>query len=139
MDGGIPSGSSVTHGSTFTRIGDDAISARNAQNVANDGLHDVVAHGTRDGFLDLAEGKVNGGQIVDAIRSNPNYSGCGVRLMVCHSGASGIGQQIANEMGVIVRAPTNKVGTNPMLGPGQSPVIADGGYWRTFLPIVGVS
>ncbi|MER7557648.1 hypothetical protein ABTZ46_11935 [Nocardioides sp. NPDC126508] len=48
-------------------------------------------------------------------------------------------QQIANEMGVIVRAPTNKVGTNPMLGPGQSPVIADDGYWRTFLPIVGLS
>jgi hypothetical protein len=59
--------------------------------------------------------------------------------MVCHSGAdsSGIAQQIANEMGVTVRAPTDRVGTNPLLGPGQIPQIDKGGYWRTFLPIVG--
>jgi hypothetical protein len=111
---------------------------RNFQNVANEGRHDVVAHGTPDGFLALPEGNVNGGQIVDAVRANPNYNGEDLRLMVCHSGAdsSGIAQQVANELGVTVRAPTDMVGTRPALGPGQTPVIANNGSWRTFLPIV---
>ncbi|MCP3819959.1 sugar-binding protein [Streptomyces sp. A3M-1-3] len=138
MDGAIPAGSPVTHGGSFTRIGDDPKSVRNSQNVANGGEHDVIAHGTPEGYLDLDEGLVNGGQIVDAVRSNANYSGGCIRLMVCHSGTDGpnIAQQVANEMGVTVRAPTNAVGTNPALGPGQVPQIARGGYWRMFLPIV---
>ncbi|AKG41407.1 YD repeat protein [Streptomyces xiamenensis] len=137
--GGIPSGSRVTYTATSTRIGDDAATVRNATNVAPTGRHDVIAHGTTDGFLDLAEGRVNGGQIVDAVRSNPNYNGCGLRLLVCHSGAtsSRIGQQIADEMGVTVQAPTNRVGTNRYGGTGQTPVIAEGGYWRIYLPILG--
>ncbi|MDN3292618.1 RHS repeat-associated core domain-containing protein [Streptomyces ficellus] len=138
-DSGIPSGSPVTHGPTATLIGEDGPSVRNFRNVLNDGQHDVVAHGSRDGFLETPDGPVNGGQLVDAIRNNPNYDGGPLRLMVCHSGAdtSGIAQQIANEMGVTVRAPTDRVGTNPLLGTGQIPQIDNGGYWRTFLPIIG--
>ncbi|MFI7276934.1 DUF6531 domain-containing protein [Streptomyces sp. NPDC049879] len=141
MDGAdnyIPSGSPVTHGETATVIGNDGATMRNYQNAANAGRHDVIAHGSRDGFLDLPEGHVNGGQIVDALRNNPNYDGSDVRLLVCHSGAdsSGIAQQVANELGVTVQAPTNAVGTDRLLGPGQTPTIAEDGYWRTFLPIV---
>lgn len=138
-DSGIPSGSPVKHGETATLIGEDGPSVRNFHNVLNQGEHDVVAHGSRDGFLETPNGPVNGGQLVDAVRNNPNYSGGPLRLMVCHSGAdsSGIAQQIANEMGTTVRAPTDRVGTNPVLGPGQTPQIDNGGYWRTFLPIVG--
>ncbi|MGW1986785.1 putative T7SS-secreted protein [Streptomyces collinus] len=138
-DSGIPSGSPVTHGETATLVGEDGPSMRNFRNVLNQGEHDVVAHGSRDGFLETPNGPVNGGQLVDAVRNNPNYNGGPLRLMVCHSGAdsSGIAQQIANEMGVTVRAPTDRVGTNPLLGPGQIPQIDNGGYWRTFLPIVG--
>lgn len=109
---------------------------RNFQNVLNRGERDVVAHGSRDGFLALPEGPVNGGQLVDAVLNNPHYDGGPLRLMVCHSGSSGIARQVANELGVTVRAPTNMVGTNPVLGRGHDPVIADGGYWRIFLPIV---
>ncbi|MFR9756986.1 RHS repeat-associated core domain-containing protein, partial [Streptomyces sp. TR06-5] len=138
LDGAIPAGSPVTHGPTFTRIGDDVRSIRNSQNVANAGHHDVVAHGTPDGYLDLDEGLVNGGQIVDAVRNNPAYRGGCLRLLVCYSGrdTSGIAQQVANEMGVTVLAPTDMVGTAPALGAGQEPRIANGGYWRKFLPIV---
>ncbi len=137
-DSGIPSGDPVTHGKNSTLIGSDGASQRNFQNVLNAGHHDVVAHGTRDGFLEMPNGSVNGGQIVDAVTNNPNYTGGPLRLMVCHSGAdsSGIAQQVANELGVTVTAPTNKVGTNPVLGPGQIPRIADSGYWRTFLPLL---
>ncbi|MFE7115106.1 RHS repeat-associated core domain-containing protein, partial [Streptomyces sp. NPDC057654] len=137
-DSGIPSGDPVTHGKNGTLIGSDGASQRNFHNVLNAGHHDVVAHGSRDGFLEMPNGGVNGGQIVDAVTNNPNYTGGPLRLMVCHSGAdsSGIAQQVANELGVTVTAPTNKVGTNPRLGPGQTPQIADSGYWRTFLPLL---
>ncbi|WP_225632088.1 putative T7SS-secreted protein [Streptomyces solaniscabiei] len=140
-DSGIPAGAPVTHGPSSTLIGNDAASMRNFQNVLNEGRHDVVAHGSRDGFLEFPGGNVNGGQIVDAVINNPHYNGGPLRLMVCHSGAdtSGIAQQIANELGVTVRAPTDKVGTNPVLGRGQIPQIANDGYWRTFLPIIGVN
>ncbi|TDC78965.1 DUF6531 domain-containing protein [Streptomyces hainanensis] len=141
MDGAdnyIPSGAPVTHGPNGTLIGSDARSVRNFQNVLNEGQHDVVAHGSRDGFLELPGGPVNGGQIVDAVTNNPHYAGQDIRLMVCHSGSdsSGIAQQVANELGVTVRAPTDRVGTQPALGPGQTPVIDNNGSWRIFLPIV---
>lgn len=101
----------------------------------------MVAHGTPDGFLGLPGGNVNGGQLADAVMNNPHYNGGPLRLMVCHSGAdgSGIAQQLANELGVTVRAPTDMVGTNPVLGPGQAPQIANNGNWRVFLPITGAS
>nr|WP_233518262.1 RHS repeat-associated core domain-containing protein [Streptomyces corynorhini] len=136
MDSAIPAGAKVTHGKSFTRIGDDAKSVRNSHNVANAGDHDVVAHGSRDGFLELGQDRVNGGQIVDAVTNNPNYSGGCVRLLVCHSGSSGIAQQVADELRVAVRAPTDMVGTNPRLGAGQQPQIANEGSWRMFLPIL---
>ncbi|MFE0271633.1 RHS repeat-associated core domain-containing protein [Streptomyces sp. NPDC058992] len=145
MDSAIPAGDTVVHGKTFTRIGEDGKTVRNSQNVANEGEHDVIAHGTKDNFLDLTpegateERLINSGQLVDAIQNNPNYTGGNVRLLVCHSGAGGsscTAQHVANELGVTVRAPTDMVGTNPALGPGQKPQIAKGGYWRIFLPMV---
>ncbi|MEU0659901.1 putative T7SS-secreted protein [Streptomyces lavendulocolor] len=137
-DNAIPAGAPVTHGPTATSIGADGSSTRNFENVLNEGEHDVIAHGSEDGYLALPGGGVNGGQIVDAVTNNPHYQGGPLRLMVCHSGAdtSGIAQQIANELGVTVRAPTNMVGTDPVLGRGQVPQIAHDGYWRVFLPIV---
>ncbi|MGW2558204.1 putative T7SS-secreted protein [Streptomyces sp. NPDC001514] len=137
-DNAIPSGEPVTHGPTATLIGSDGPSLRNFQNVLNTGEHDVVAHGSRDGFLEMPGGNVNGGQIVDAVTNNPSYNGGPLRLLVCHSGSdtSGIAQQIANELGTTVRAPTDLVGTNPVLGRGQVPQIANDGYWRIFLPIL---
>ncbi|MEW1611591.1 MULTISPECIES: putative T7SS-secreted protein [unclassified Streptomyces] len=136
-DNAIPAGQPVTHGPTGTLIGSDGSSLRNFENVLNEGEHDVVAHGSRDGFLEMPGGNVNGGQIVDAVTNNPNYGGGPLRLMVCHSGAdsSGIAQQIANELGTTVRAPTERVGTSPILGTGQVPRIDNDGYWRIFLPI----
>jgi hypothetical protein len=44
-------------------------------------------------------------------------------------------QEVANQLGVPVLAPTNKVGTLRYGGPNQIPTISSGGYWRTFLPI----
>ncbi|GAA3619464.1 hypothetical protein GCM10023079_06370 [Streptomyces chitinivorans] len=104
-------------------------------NVLNEGMHDVVAHGTPDGFISLDGELTNGGQLVEAIRSNPNYvEGQVCRLIVCHSGASGVAQQVADELGVPVLAPTDRVGTNRDLGQGQVPQIDRGGVWKLIRP-----
>ncbi|MEU0838038.1 hypothetical protein ABZ370_01000 [Streptomyces sp. NPDC005962] len=137
-----------------TAIGYDKNTRVNFDNVQSlNGYHDVVVHGNNQGFF--APGRVNETgsgftagdthptHIADAIRANPSYDGGPVRLVSCHTGTIAEGaldipaaQSIANELGVPVMAPTNKVGVNSRLGPGQTPNIHDGGYWRTFLPIV---
>ncbi|MET9600653.1 hypothetical protein [Streptomyces sp. NPDC006459] len=73
-DNAIPAGDPVTHGPTATLIGSDGPSTRNVQNVLNAGEHDVVAHGSRSGFLEMPHGDVNAGQLVDAVRNNPHYN-----------------------------------------------------------------
>jgi hypothetical protein len=98
--------------------------------VGNAGQHDVIAHGTTGGYVVINGERTNAGQLVDAIRANPSYvDGQACRLIVCHSGASGVAQQIADELGVFVRAPTNKVGTFRAGGPGQEPQIFGEGEW----------
>jgi hypothetical protein len=134
-DNYTPGGHAVTHGPTGTAVGSDTQTMNNFNNVANEGLHDVVAHGTRDGYVSLDGELTNGGQLVEAIRSNPNYlEGQACRLMVCHSGVSGVGQQVADELGVPVLAPSDRVGTIPALGPGQTPIIDNEGFWQWLYP-----
>ena len=153
-DAALPSGDPVYYQSGSTAIGYDAATMSNFESVAPiAGYHDVVIHGNRQGYFE--PGRVNragigfsGGDthpthIVEAIRNNPSYTGGPVRLISCHSGtvAPEAGelppaQLVANQLGVPVRAPTNKVGVRTGRGPGQTPQIFGGGYWRTFLPIV---
>ncbi|MFH9609653.1 hypothetical protein ACH4K1_19295, partial [Streptomyces sp. NPDC017448] len=117
-----------------------------------DGYHDVVVHGNAQGFFEpgrvnaagqgFSAGDTHPTHIAEAIRANPSYHGGPVRLVSCHTGNASKGaldipaaQAIANELGVPVSAPTNKVGVSSRLGPGQVPVIFGGGYWRIFLPM----
>ncbi|MFJ3700737.1 MULTISPECIES: hypothetical protein [unclassified Streptomyces] len=116
------------------------------------GYHDVVVHGNNQGFFEpgrvneagsgFSAGDTHPTHIANAIRANPSYAGGPVRLVSCHTGTVTEGafdvpaaQSVANELGVPVMAPTNKVGVSTRLGPGQTPTIFDGGYWRTFLPL----
>jgi hypothetical protein len=118
-----------------------------------DGYHDVVVHGQNQGMfvpgrvneagVGFSAGDTHPTHIADAIRANPSYNGGPVRLLSCHTGTVAEGaleipaaQAVANELGVPVMAPTNKVGVSSRLGPGQKPTIFDGGYWRTFLPVM---
>jgi hypothetical protein len=141
-------GHEVTYTKTATALGSDERTMSNLRNVASmEGVHDVIAHGTKDGFISLRNDtapsgnpeydgeKVNAGQIVDAVRSNPNYAeGTPLRMMVCHSGVSGAAQQVADEMGVPVLAPNGLVGTNRVLGPGQEPLVQNNAGWTWVLP-----
>ncbi|MFJ5111199.1 hypothetical protein ACIQAD_11200 [Streptomyces sp. NPDC088551] len=152
-DHALISGDPVYFGKRTTTIGYDPRTLGNTQRVARDpGKHDVIIHGTNEGvFLPgrvnsagktLMDFEVHPTHISDVIRSNPNYDGGPVRLISCHSGYAApnsvelpLAQRVANDLGVPVTAPTNKVGTSPELGPGQTPQIGNNGYWRTFLPM----
>lgn len=152
-DHALISGDPVYFGKRTTTIGYDERTLGNSQRVAREpGKHDVIVHGTNQGvFLPgrmnshgktLMDFEVHPTHISDAIRSNPNYDGGPVRLISCHSGYAApnsvelpLAQRVANDLGVPVYAPTNKVGTSPDLGPGQTPQIGNNGYWRTFLPM----
>ncbi|MEW1552198.1 ricin-type beta-trefoil lectin domain protein, partial [Streptomyces tsukubensis] len=135
-DNYTPGGHAIRHGETATAVGSDPRTINNFNNVLNEaGMHDIVAHGTRDGFIRLDGELTNGGQLVEAVRSNPNYrEGQACRLIVCHSGVSGVAQQVADELGVPVLAPTDRVGTDSALGPGQVPQIDGGGVWKLIRP-----
>lgn len=134
-ENGTAGGHPVRYTETATAVGSDPRTLRNLANVRNDGMHDVVAHGTADGYISLDDEITNGGQLVDAIRANPHYQeGQACRLLVCHSGVSGVGQQVADELNVPVLAPTDRVGTSPLLGPGQEPLVDNGGGWVVLHP-----
>ncbi len=66
------------------------------------------------------------------VRNQPDFSSAGCRLLVCHSGASGLAQHMANILNVPGRGPTDEVRAE--IGGGT--VLHNGGYWRTFLPII---
>ncbi|MEU8886426.1 hypothetical protein [Streptomyces sp. NPDC048442] len=152
-DHALISGDPVYFGKRTTTIGYDPKTLANTERVARvPGKHDVIVHGTPEGvFLPgrvnsngktLMDFEVNPSHISDAIRSNPQYDGGPVRLISCHSGTVApnlvelpLAQRVANDLGVPVQAPTNKVGTSPELGLNQTPQIGNNGYWRTFLPM----
>jgi hypothetical protein len=152
-DATLPSGDPVYFRPASTAIGYDFNTIHNFDVVKPlPGYHDVVVHGNNEGYFE--PGRINtagqgfsGGDthpthIIEAIRNNPNYDGGPIRLLSCHTGTVAAGsteipaaQEVANQLGVPVLAPTNKVGTLRYGGPNQIPTISSGGYWRTFLPI----
>ncbi|MFI2432199.1 hypothetical protein [Streptomyces sp. NPDC018693] len=154
----LDSGDHVYFREGSTAIGYDRNTIANFDRVKPlDGYHDVVVHGNREGYfvpgrrneagVDFPAPNTHPSHIAEAIRNNPSYDGGPVRLISCHSGtvatdAAGrplgipAAQAVANELGVPVRAPTDKVGTDRFLGPGQEPTIFNNGYWRTFLPVL---
>lgn len=74
----------------------------------------MVAHGSRDGFLEFPDGNVNGGQLVDAVTNNPYYNGGPLRLMEI---AGGRGPSAA----VVLVVPHEDVGPERHHPSGSSP------------------
>lgn len=137
----------------LTTIGYDSMTQLNREFTKRlDGYHDVIVHGNDKGFfmpgrknaagVDFPPGEVHPSHIIEAIRNNPSYRGEPIRLISCHTGRIRDGvadipaaQQLANELGVPVKAPTDEVGIYPSRPKGQEPEVQNGGYWRTFLPV----
>ncbi|MFC0037277.1 RHS repeat-associated core domain-containing protein [Actinomadura rayongensis] len=134
----LANGQGVTHGRTYTAIGDDPVTHANAGRLDNGSYptrgnaHDVIVHGSRDGWPIPGNGhKTHPAQIAEAIANNPNYQGGPIRLLSCHSGnRRGWAQELANTMGVPVWAPTNRVRA---LRNGDTE-IDRGGKWKKFCP-----
>ncbi|MEU9407858.1 RHS repeat-associated core domain-containing protein [Streptomyces sp. NPDC048281] len=135
-DNYTPGGGAIRHTHTSTSIGSDSATMSVREHAKNAGHHDVIVHGSTRGVLGVDGQDTNPLQIVEAVRGNPHYEGGCVRLLVCHSGVSGVGQDVANGLGVPVWAPTTKVGVMPSLG-SQEPFLEPGGTWRMFLPMAG--
>ncbi|AEW94698.1 MULTISPECIES: WXG100 family type VII secretion target [Streptomycetaceae] len=146
----LMTGDPVYFGKNSTTIGYDPKTLNNTVNIARiPRFHDVIVHGTDEGYYIagrvnaagkvLMDDHVSPAHIKEAILNNPNYDGGPVRLISCYSGRAKpghlpLGQQLANDLGVPVRAPSDRIGTDPGLGPGQKPVIDRGGQWITFRP-----
>jgi len=73
-----------------------------------DGVHDVVIHGSPDGFARDPgfTQPVSAGELAAEIRGS-GWSGQEVRLVSCQTGCGVAGQDLADELGVRVWAPTD--------------------------------
>ncbi|MCG5440678.1 hypothetical protein [Micromonospora foliorum] len=83
----------------------------------------------------------NAAQIAAAVRENPAYDGGPSVWVSCYAGtvnpdidAVPLGQQVADELGVNVLAPTARVGTQRWATEPQPPVVESGGSWEVFVP-----
>ncbi|WP_306356149.1 MULTISPECIES: toxin glutamine deamidase domain-containing protein [unclassified Nocardia] len=127
--------SQVLHGIDRTALGTSPDIERVYHNLRNEGAHDVIVHTDRNGNPIDADGTpLTVEQVVDAIRSNPNYApGTPIRLISCHSGSDvGWAQQIANELNTTVLAPTDIVGVRN--APNSPATVQNSTPWRTFQP-----
>ncbi|MGC0415117.1 hypothetical protein [Embleya sp. AB8] len=148
-DAALRTGEPIYYRPEASAIGGDPATRGNYGRAGNvPGLHDVVVHGNEEGFFGPTHRRTDGSyfsnetnptHIVEAIINNPDYAGGPVRLISCHSGADAIGsphgpaaQEVARQLGVPVHAPTDLIALDAK----GNPVIANGGYFRIFLPII---
>jgi hypothetical protein len=110
--------------STF---GGTDLAAKNMQRFADryplEGYTDVIGHGSPNDLAGMSASELAG----------KLPSGQNVRLLSCQTGCpSGtFAQDLANEMGVRVMAPTTDIGAS---GSGKTLTIFDGGEFRCFIP-----
>ncbi|MEU3740522.1 hypothetical protein AB0E78_26095 [Streptomyces sp. NPDC032198] len=146
----LPSGMPIYHKDGVTAIGYDSATLRNfdvSQRLP--GHQDVIIHGTVDGQMiagevnrvgaDAGGHAVHPNHVLDTINRIPGYNGEPIRMLTCHSGVAQPHaiQDMANQLGVPVKAPTNAVGVpKEVFGDGPFvPFIKDNGSWLTFLPM----
>ncbi|MGB8939962.1 MAG: putative T7SS-secreted protein [Streptomyces sp.] len=146
----LPSGMPIYHKDGVTAIGYDSATLRNfdvSQRLP--GHQDVIIHGTVDGQMiagevnrvgaDAGGHAVHPNHVLDTINRIPGYNGEPIRMLTCHSGVAQphVIQDMANQLGVPVKAPTNAVGVpKEVFGDGPFvPFIKDNGSWLTFLPM----
>lgn len=133
----LESGAEVFHGDGITRIGSDTVTKRVAGNVLPEaGFHDLVAHGSATERMFRIDGELTGsGQIAEGVASNPSFIRAPgpVRMVTCHG--FHMAQDVANWLGVTVRAATTRVEVAQQ--PGSPATPADGGKWIDFAPEKG--
>ncbi|WP_157107722.1 toxin glutamine deamidase domain-containing protein [Nocardia amikacinitolerans] len=121
----------ITHTPTSTALGDDPATHRVQNNLRNEGDFDVIFHADQNG---TPLNNLTPDQIVDAIRSNPNYKpGTPIRLIACNTANNpALARHIANELGAPVHTPSDAVGTPNK--PNSPAHIRNNGTWTTHHP-----
>ena len=107
-------------------MGDVAI--RNAMRVKPEaGVFDVIGHGTPSSVSGMSASDLAG-----AIRARPGWGGQDIRLLSCSTGCptGTFAQDLANDLGVVVRAPTSDIFVSSRGGI----TFENGGGWRIFSP-----
>lgn len=81
--------------------------------LREDGFYDVVLHGTPE-YAEFFGVKIDSKTLAEIIKGRKDYNGEKIRLISCSTGdtsdtANCFAQRLANELGVIVKAPTHTV------------------------------
>lgn len=104
------------------------------------GFTDVIVHGTANNAQVFHNGKwveLDQRRLAKMIKKDAGYSKGAIRLLSCNSGAlsHGFAQNLANKMGVTVKAPTDKLWVYPTgkMVIGQAPW-KNTGSWKTYYP-----
>ena len=111
---------------TESALGDKAI--QNAMRVPGEnGYFDVIGHGTATDVSGMSPG-----ELAARIRGNGGWGGQNVRLLSCSTGCptGTYAQELANELGVTVQAPTTDFYVSSRGGVTFDP----GGGWAFFSP-----
>ena len=104
------------------------------------GFTDVIIHGTStsaDYYLNGRWVKLDQRSLALMLKKDPGYNSGNIRLVSCSTGAldTGFAQNLANKLGVTVKAPTDTVWVWPngglTVGPSQ---MQNTGSWRIFKP-----
>lgn len=113
-------GSIAVPGSTdYMRPGEDfSRYIRRRKDIDIDGFYDIVAHGTATS-IQIQHGEdsimINHRIAARLFASDKNYKGQGIRLLSCNTGKldTGFAQNLANKLGVPVKAPTEMLWATP--------------------------
>ena len=104
------------------------------------GFTDVIVHGTPDSASIMVKGEwqnFNQRQLAKMLKKDSGYSKGAIRLVSCSTGQheSGFAQNLANKMGVPVKAPTDTLWILPSgkMVIGKSP-FSNTGTWKTYYP-----
>lgn len=104
------------------------------------GFTDVIVHGAPDSVAIMIKGEwknFNQRQLAKMLKKDSGYSKGAIRLVSCSTGQneSGFAQNLANKMGVPVKAPTDTLWILPngKMVVGKSP-FSNTGAWKIYYP-----
>lgn len=113
-------GSLAVPGSTDYMSPDDTFSKyiRNRKDIDIDGYYDIIAHGNPTSIQIQHHGNtimIDHRIATRLFKSDKNYKGQGIRLLSCNTGKldTGFAQNLANKLGVPVKAPTEMLWVTP--------------------------
>ncbi len=105
---------SIAYGDINLPSGDKTffINAAKRSDIDANGYLDILAHGNASSIrleINGKELKINWRELAKIIKKNPQFRNKGIRLLSCNTGSApdGFAQNLANKLGIPVKAPNN--------------------------------